>query len=83
MQAKAEILCHYSYCRFGKHAMVLDIQGCGNSITDQEVATMQPTDAPNNKLFGGGNLRAKAITAFMMNHQCSEYCRMLKLTDLF
>ena len=58
MQAKAETLCHYSYCRFGKHAMVLDIQGCGYSITDPEVATMQPTDA----LFYGGNLRPKAIT---------------------
>ena len=55
-------MCHYTYCRSGKHAKVLDIQGCGYSITDPEVATMQPTDASNNALFYGGNLRPKAIT---------------------
>ena len=82
-QAKAETLCHYSYCRSGKHSMVIDIQGCGYSITDPEVATMQHTDASDNKLFCGGNLRSKAINAFMMNHECSEYCRMLKLSDSF
>ena len=51
LHAKAETLSHYSYCRSGKQIMVLDIQGCGYSITDPEVATVERTDKLNNTIL--------------------------------
>ena len=83
LQSKAEALCHFSYSRSSKFAMVLDIQGCGFSLTDPEVATIERKDNSENNLFCGGNLNLKAITAFMYQHECNDYCRMLKLSDSY
>ena len=82
LQSKAEALCHFSYCRSLKFSMVLVIQGCGFLLTDPKVATIERTNNSEKTLFCGDYLNLKAITAFMYQHKCNDYCRLLKLSDI-
>ncbi len=41
MRNKAESLAHYSYVRLNKELTVVDIQGCGYSLFDPEIASKE------------------------------------------
>lgn len=48
---KAESLCHFSYHESGNELMMFDLQGSGFQLYDQEVATVNLTDADDDETF--------------------------------
>ncbi|CAB4007086.1 transient receptor potential cation channel subfamily M member 6-like [Paramuricea clavata] len=79
---KAECLSHFSFEKSNNQVMVLDIQGCGYSLVDPEVASSSLFDENKELLFTTGNLSFEAIAKFKLIHRCNEYCELLKLKVL-
>ena len=80
---KAECLAHFSYERSQSEVMVLDIQGCGCSLFDPEIASKQVMSEDNSSyLFCTGNLSVTAINHFIGKHKCNFYCRLFDLSEL-
>ena len=77
---KAECLAHFTYERSEKEVMLVDIQGCEYSLIDPEIASKELT--PTDLLFCLGNLSANAISTFVTNHMCRNYCQLLGLSPL-
>lgn len=75
---KAETFVHYTYVKSGKQLMVLDLQGVDNNLCDPEIASIDRVDN-DMVLFCYGNLSSLAINTFIANHQCNQYCKLLKL----
>ena len=59
--------------------MLLDMQGCGYSLFDPEIASKELRGDDEELLFSTGNLTFKAISNFMDNHTCNLYCTLLGL----
>ena len=79
---KAECLAHYSYKKSNHQLMLLDIQGCGYSLFDPEIASTKLVDDEDNEiLFTVGNLSEQAISTFIKEHLCNPYCYQLELDD--
>ena len=77
---KAECLAHYSYEKSNHEPMLLDMQGCGYSLFDPEMASAKLVDDEDNKiLFTAGNLSKEAIGTFVKEHLCNYYCDKLGL----
>ena len=79
---KAEAFVRYSYFITERKMMLLDIQGSGYFLCDPEIATENLIDVDNNGseiLFCCGNLSLVAIEAFLNQHMCNKYCKMLCL----
>ena len=76
---KAQTFVHYTFAKCKDMAMALDIQGCGYTMTDPEFATMKERNDEDLYLFCGGNLKVNAITKFLDQHNCSEFCKKLGL----
>ena len=80
---KAECLAHFSYERSQNAIMVLDIQGCGCSLFDPEIASKQVmSEDDSSYLFCTGNLSITAINNFIGKHKCNFYCRLFELSEL-
>ena len=80
---KAECLAHFSYERSQNEVMVLDIQGCGCSLFDPEIASKQVmSEDDSSYLFCTGNLSITAINNFIAKHKCNFYCRLFELSEL-
>ena len=79
---KAECLVHFSYQKSGKQLMVVDIQGNGYDLFDPEIASTELVDADMNYLYCTGNLSDVAITAFIHQHKCNQYCVLAGLDPL-
>lgn len=78
---------HFSYERSYKEVMVLDIQGCGCSLFDPEIASkviMSDDEVSDDEvyLFCTGNLSINAINNFIGKHKCNLYCQLFDLSDL-
>jgi len=54
--------------------MLLDIQGCLYSLIDPEIVSKELT--PMDLLFCAGNLSANAVSTFVTNTKCSNYCQL-------
>ena len=79
---KAQCLAHFSYLKSNKSLMVLDIQGCGHTLYDPEIASASLRQPGYDEyLFCAGNLSDTAINAFLADHKCDSnvYCRLLGL----
>ena len=73
---KAESFCHYTYEVSNQEMIVLDIQGSGHNLYDPEIATNLLQDAGDDEFnFCAGNLSITAITNFVSEHSCNEYCK--------
>lgn len=79
---KAECLSHFSFEKSSCQLMLLDIQGCGYSLVDPEVASSSLFDENRDLLFTTGNLSEEAIANFRLVHKCNKYCELLKLKKL-
>ena len=78
---KAQCFVHYTYERSDKQLMVIDIQGCGYTLFDPEVASKEiSTDGEH--LFCTGNLSSSAIDDSTSVHVCNQFCKLLKLQNL-
>ena len=78
---KAQCLVHYTYERSENQLMVIDIQGCGYTLCDPEVASKE-AETDGEYLFCTGNLSMNAITTFTRLHTCNQFCKLLKLASL-
>lgn len=78
---KAECLSHFLFEK-SNQVMLLDIQGCGFSLVDPEVASAVLFDENKELLFTAGNLSIDAIANFKHVHRCNGYCKLLKLKPL-
>ena len=81
MCQKAQCFVHYTYERSEKQLMVLDIQGCGYTLFDAEVASREAS-SDGEYLFCTGNLHTNAIEVFTDAHICNQFCKLLGLTNL-
>ncbi|XP_066924623.1 eukaryotic elongation factor 2 kinase-like [Clytia hemisphaerica] len=79
-QSKAEAFVHFTYQKSEEKLMVLDIQGCGKTYFDPEIAAGEHFDDQDELLFCGGNLSQTAIKNFKHLHQCNKFCSDLLLT---
>lgn len=80
---KAECLAHFSYERSQKEVMVLDIQECGCTLFDPEIASQQVmSENDSSYLFCTGNLSIVAINSFIRKHTCNLYCKLFNSPDL-
>lgn len=84
---KAQCLVHYSFIKFQKNLMLLDLQGSGYMLYDPEIATSQlvkPDEVVgvDEIYFCAGNLSKVAIENFIVQHQCNNYCKMVNLEPL-
>ncbi|XP_077869811.1 transient receptor potential cation channel subfamily M member 6-like [Saccoglossus kowalevskii] len=79
---KSESLAHFSYEKSDKKLMVVDIQGSGYNLCDPEIASRNLLNDDNEFMFTTGNLTETAITNFVENHICNNYCQLLKLPEL-
>ena len=77
-----ECLAHFSYERSQKEVMVPDIQGCGCSLFDLEIASKVIMSDDEVYLFCTGNLSINAINNFIGKHKCNLYCQLFDLSDL-
>ena len=77
LQAKAECLAHYSYMKSDKQLILLDIQGCGYTLFDPEVASLSSIFDEGGLLFCLGNLSFAASENFFQQHSCNIYCNYL------
>ena len=77
-----ECLAHFSYERSQKEVMVPDIQGCGCSLFDLEIASKVIMSDDEVYLFCTGNLSINAINNFIGKHKCNLYCQRFDLSDL-
>ncbi|KAJ3033425.1 Eukaryotic elongation factor 2 kinase [Rhizophlyctis rosea] len=68
---------HFSFEYSKGAAVVMDIQGVGDTWTDPVINSMVP-----NKTFGIGNGGAAFIEKFKKSHVCNSLCRNLGLTPL-
>ena len=76
---KAECLVHYSYIKFQKKLMLLDIQGSSYNLYDLEIATSEIVSSGDvlgidEIYFCAGNLATVGIQQFITQHKCNEYC---------
>jgi hypothetical protein len=71
MLQKAECLTHFSFEKSNKELLLIDIQGCGHRLGEE-----------NEILFTAGNLSTEAITNFTKSHKCNTFCTLLGLTKL-
>ena len=81
---KAQCLVHYSFIKFQKNLMLLDLQGSNYMLYDPEIATLQlvkPHEVAgvDEIYFCAGNLSKVAIENFILQHQCNDYCKMINL----
>lgn len=85
LSLKAESFVHYTYVRFNKQLMVVDIQGIKYHLCDPEVASSGLREVEDDEsspiLFCCGNLSSGVIHRFLIEHKCNKYCRMLKLEN--
>ena len=84
---KAQCLVHYSFIKFQKNLMLLDLQGSNYMLYDPEIATLQlvkPHEVAgvDEIYFCAGNLSKVAIENFILQHQCNDYCKMINLEQL-
>lgn len=56
LQAKVECLAHYSFVKSKETLIILDIQGCGYTLFDPEIASLHSNTDNGVYLFGMGNL---------------------------
>lgn len=78
IQLKAESLSHFSFETSKKKLLLTDIQGCGYTLCDPEIASAE-TIKDNEILFGVGNLSMDAINNFKATHVCNRYCDLAGL----
>ena len=78
---KAQCFVHYTFARSEQPLMVLDIQGCGYTLFDPEVATKE-SSSEGEFLFCTGNLSTNAIHSFCLSHTCNHFCTLLGLKKL-
>lgn len=78
---KAQCFVHYTYERSEKQLMVIDIQGCGYTLFDPEVAS-EEASSDGEYLFCTGNLSTNAIDSFTNSHICNQFCKLLQLPNL-
>ncbi len=78
---KAQCFVHYTYERSEKQLMVIDIQGCGYTLCDPEVASKE-AETDGEYLFCTGNLSMNAITSFTSLHTCNQFCKLLQLPSI-
>ena len=78
---KAECLSHFSFEKSDKKLMIVDIQGSGANLYDPEIATVELL-ADGKILFCAGNLSKTAIDAFLLQHVCNKYCKILESAPL-
>ena len=78
---KAECLAHFSFEKSNESLLLTDIQGCGEILTDPEIAS---ANLAENKelLFCIGNYCRKAIKCFGLSHECNSYCQLVGLNPL-
>ena len=69
----AQSLSHYSWQYTRGYLMVVDIQGCGNVLTDPQIHCL------DTKRFGAGNLGYFGMIKFFITHNCNKYCKSLGL----
>ena len=83
-QQKAEALVHFSYEYTHKKLMLLDVQGSAEQMKlyDPEIATTKLTSEDDKIFFCAGNLSTVAIRQFINEHQCNNFCNIMKLSVL-
>ncbi|KAK6191268.1 hypothetical protein SNE40_003000 [Patella caerulea] len=75
---KAQCFVHYTYEKFDKKLMVLDIQGSGYTLFDPEICTTELIDTDSNQImFCCGNLSITGIETFLSEHRCNKYCQIM------
>jgi len=84
LQQKAETLAHFSYGFSKKTLMLLDIQGSPKKMKlyDPEIATSKLITDNGEILFCANNLSIVAINQFIDEHDCNQFCRIMKLPVL-
>ena len=84
LKEKAECLVHYSYEFSGGQLMLVDIQGSGYSLYDPEIATsIEASESEEGAArFCIGNLRKEVLDNFKQDHNCNDYCALMKLSPL-
>eukprot|EP00112_Aurelia_sp_Birch-Aquarium-sp1_P010918 Seg2308.6 transcript_id=Seg2308.6/GoldUCD/mRNA.D3Y31 product="Transient receptor potential cation channel subfamily M member 6" protein_id=Seg2308.6/GoldUCD/D3Y31 len=75
---KASAFVHFSYEQSQRKLMVVDIQGCGYTLMDPEIATIKRQE-DDQYLFCAGNLGSYAIQTFADSHECNTFCKDLQL----
>ena len=79
---KAQPLVYCSYKLSKRKFMLLDIRENMNNLQDPEIATSELFDGEGEIYFCPRNLSELAISNFVKEHVCSEYCGMLALETL-
>jgi Alpha-kinase family. len=79
LMKKAETFMHYSYIKSNNTIMVTDLQGFGYHLIDPEIASINLRDENNKWMFCPGNCSLIAITNFLGEHECNNYCKLLNL----
>ena len=80
---KAETFVHYTYIKSKKQLMVTDIQGIEYTLCDPEIASVTQQDPSDQSIyFCTGNLSTQAIETFFGKHECTMYCKLLKLPEI-
>ena len=79
-QKKAESLVQFSYAKFNKRLLLVDIQGANYNLTDPEIATIAGFyDDEQHFFFSAGNYSQKACTNFFHANQCNIFCDLIGL----
>lgn len=76
---KAQAFSHFAYEKSEGKLIVLDIQGAGYALYDPEIASLDLLSDEGTYQFCTGNLSDIAMQKFFDQHQCNEYCKLLKL----
>ena len=80
----AECLTHFSYVKSKDALLLVDIQGCGYTLYDPEIATSKGSfDEKDELLFCIGNLSTVAKYDFFSQHQCNKLCVLADLHAFF
>ena len=79
---KAQSLVHFSIDISGGKIILTDIQGSLYKLYDPEISTLIHQDEDSEFYFCTGNLSLLAFRRFQKEHQCNEFCRMMKLKPL-
>lgn len=78
---KAEALVHFSYVHSSKKLMLLDLQGADYHLYDPEIATTELHSENEEAYFCIGNLSYISIDAFIIAHNCTDFCKMIDTLD--
>ena len=80
---KAECLAHFSYIHSNGNLMLLDLQGSDYVLYDPEIATKELLDGENESetYFCAGNTSYLGIEKFLQEHICSDFCKIMNLSN--